>query len=819
LAELDPAGDVCVARGQCLEQYGEAEAYLPVLEALGRLVRDGGAEELRETLLQHAPTWVPQLAALDPNPRAPRRRDGAIATISARMLREMADALEIFAGHRTVVLVLEDLQWSDPSTVDLIGCIARRRQPARLLVIGSLRPLETTPEDHPLRAVHHELLAKGLCEEIGLSLLSYDEVAAYVDARFHGAPAGPLQRLAARVYERTEGNALFMINMLNDLVGGGLLIWRDGQWHVDGSIDTATDRIPTGLQELIGRGMHGLAPPVRQVLEAASAVGQEFAVAAVAAAMQTEAEQIEDVCEHLAAQGSVIVDAGVAEWADGSVSGRYRFRHALYRRVLYEDIAAARRVRLHRAIGRRQEVGFGARAGEHAAELAMHFAHGHAHQRALHFHELAAAAALDRHAAHEAVAHCTAALEALAHTPEKPDRSRRELGLVVARATLLMAIKGYAAPETEQSFARAHQLCDTLPAGPQLYAVLRGLISYHQVRAGLGDARAFGDQLLRLAAERPEDRVLAVQAHYGQGTTLFHVAAFDAARAHLEDALRDYEPSAHQQHIRVYGGYDPGVACAFWLAWILTLQGELDQAAAFARDGLALGQRHGEAFSLAWAYNGMSVARQLVGDWNEAEPAAAEAVRLAEEHGFAYVLGMATINRAWALMMEGQTEAGIPLLRDGVAKVERTGAELVRPAYLAMLATAHVMEGDRKSALACFDEGFAEVERTGERLHEAPLLIAKSHLLVEGGEGGKSSRATDKAAEDCLRRALEVAHGQGARFVELRAAVALARHCRERGRPEDARAPLSAAYAWFADRPAMAPEIAAAQHLLAALEE
>jgi DNA-binding winged helix-turn-helix (wHTH) protein/tetratricopeptide (TPR) repeat protein len=814
VAELDHAADVCVARGQCLEQYGEGEAYLPVLEALGGLVRDDGADDLRETLGRHAPTWVSHLAAIDPNPARWRRR-GAIAPMPARMLREMADALEVFARGRTVILVLEDLQWSDPSTVDLIGCIARRRQPARLLVVGSLRPVDATGEGHPLRGIRHELRAKGLCDEIALGLLSRDDVAAYVDARFGGAPPGPLDRLATRVFERTEGNALFMVHMVNDLVAGGLLVRRDGQWHVDGSIETGTDRIPVGLQELIGRGVLDLAPPVRQVLEAASVVGDEFAVAAVAAALQDDPDRLDDVCEQLAAQGSLIVDVGVAEWPDGSVSGRYRFRHALYRQVLYEGIAAARRVRLHRVIGRRAEAGFGPRAAEHAAELAMHFTRGHAHQRALHFHELAAAAALDRHAAHEAVAHCTAALDALAHAPEKPERARRELALVVARATLLMAIQGYAAPETEQAFARAHELCASLPPGPQLHAVLRGLVSYHQVRPAFGEARVFGERLLHHAAERHDDRVLRVQAHYAQGTTLFHVGELAAARAHLEAALHDYDPAGHRQHIRVYGGYDPGVACSLWLAWTLTFQGELGAGVARDREGLALAQRHGDMFSLAWAHQAVGVTRQLLGDWAGSEATCAEAVRLAEEHGFPYVLGMATVNRGWALMMQGRTETGISMLRDGVAKVERTGAGLARSLYLGMLAAAHVLEGDRRSGLARFDQALDEVERSGERLHEAPLLLGKSRLLVS--ESGRVSRAAAGAAEDCLRRALDLARTQGARLFELRAAVALARHCRERGRVDDAREALGEAYAWFADRPSAADEIGEAGRLLAEL--
>jgi predicted ATPase len=346
--------------------------------------------------------------------------------------------------------------------------------------------------------------------------------------------------------------------------------------------------------------------------------------------------------------------------------------------------------------------------------------------------------------------------------------------------------------------------------------VLRGLLSYHQVRAELGEAHALGEQLLRHAAQRTE--VLRVQAHYGHGATLFHMGAFDAARAHFEAALREYDPATHRQHILVYGGWDPGVACSHWLAWTLALQGELDEAAARDRDGLALAHRHGDLFSLAWAYHRVGNSQQLYGDWAASETAAAEAARLAEEHGFPHVLGMATINRGWALMMQGQTGAGIAMLRDGVAMMERTGAALVRPSYLGMLAAADVMEGDRQSGVARFDEALGEVERTGERLHEAALLIGKGQLLAEGSERGRSSRTAANAAEACLRRALDVAHAQGARLLELRAAVALARHCRERGRAEDARALLTAVHAWFVNRRPAAPEIVAARQLLAELQ-
>jgi DNA-binding winged helix-turn-helix (wHTH) protein/tetratricopeptide (TPR) repeat protein len=761
--------DASVARGRCLEQYGGGEAYLPVLEAIGRLARDDAPGETGRVLKRYAPTWAAQLPILDIH---------APPTTPARMLREIADALEVLTRERTLVLVLEDLQWSDPSTVDLIAYLARRRETARLLVIATFRPADVT--DHPLERARQELHAS--TEEVQLAPLSPADVRAYVDARFGAAPRDQMRRLAARVHERTDGNALFMVDMVNDLVAQEALVWRDGGWRVEGSITQATSRVPPGLRELIAGRLDRLTPAMRTALEAASIVGDEFAVPAVATAVDEPPDHVEEVFEKLAAQGMLVGDAGVAEAPDGTLAGRYRFLHALYRHVLYDGIGAARRMRLHRAIGLREEAG-----GGRAAELAMHFERGGDQARALAYHERAGSAALERHAPHEAAAHFGAALDALARQPELPDRAERELDLVLARANILMTTRGYAAPETERDFARARALCDALPGNPRVVPVLRGLLSYRQVRAELAAARDLGELLLGHAGA---DREARVQAHYGHGATLFHLGELDAARAHFEHALAEYDPAMHGDHMRVYGGYDPGVACAMWLGWTLAPLGQLDEAAERVRGGLDLARRLAHPFSLAWAHYATGAFDMIFGDYAGAADASAEAERLAEEHGFPYVLGMATANRGWAIIMQGDRAAGIPILRDGVAAVDATGAALLRPQYLGMLAAADAMEGRLDAAAARVDEALAEMERTGQRLHEVQLLLWKARLAPE----------TD--VEGWLRRALDAARRQGARVLELRAAVALARRWRQKGRIADARTLVAAAHAPFVDDPA-----------------
>ena len=133
-----------IAHGQCVETYGTPEPYLPMLDALGRLCREGGGDWLVTLLRKHAPTWLAQMPwLLDSADRDALERDLLGAT-RERMLREMAEAVEALTAEAPLVLVLEDLHWSDTATVDLVSLLARRQEPARLLLIGTYRPVDVT---------------------------------------------------------------------------------------------------------------------------------------------------------------------------------------------------------------------------------------------------------------------------------------------------------------------------------------------------------------------------------------------------------------------------------------------------------------------------------------------------------------------------------------------------------------------------------------------------------------------------------------------------------------------------------------------------
>jgi hypothetical protein len=231
-----------IGHGQCVEAYGAEEAYLPLLEALGRLGREPGRGQLTRVLHRHAPTWLAQLPALvDPAARTELHRQVAGAT-QERMLRELCDALEVLTAEHPLLLVLEDLHWSDTATLAWLAAVARRPDPARLLVIGSYRPLEVALQTHPLRGVVQELRTHQLCREVRLELWSADEVRDYVHQRF--ASRTVAEDLGRRLYERTEGNPLFLVASLESLILQGVLGHNGEGWVGHGDLAALAETVP-----------------------------------------------------------------------------------------------------------------------------------------------------------------------------------------------------------------------------------------------------------------------------------------------------------------------------------------------------------------------------------------------------------------------------------------------------------------------------------------------------------------------------------------------------------------------------------------------
>jgi predicted ATPase len=367
--------------------------------------------------------------------------------------------------------------------------------------------VEVIVHEHPLKTVKQELVAHGQAVEVPLGYLALEAVAAYLAQRADLSVAAPAD-VAAVVHRRTEGHPLFMVQLVDALAQEGPLPGaapgRAGRAGGGRVLDLA---VPSGLQQLIEAQVGRLRADEQQVLEGGSVAGAEFAVASVAAGLQMTPESIEAVCDRLARRGQFLEDHGLAEWPDGTVSGRYGWRHTLYQEVVYRRLGAGRRARLHRLLGAREEIGYGAQVSEIAAALAMHFERGHDPGRAVRYRQQAADTALGRHAYREAIDHLTRGLALLQTLPETLERTRHELALQMAIGPALLARHGALALAVEQAYVRMWELCQQVGEMSQRCAALLGLGSCHIVRGRLHTARELLQQALRCAPGDPPRRI------------------------------------------------------------------------------------------------------------------------------------------------------------------------------------------------------------------------------------------------------------------------------------------------------------------------
>lgn len=442
----------CIAHGQCLEHFGEGEPYFPVLEAIGSLCRQPARDRMIEILWRHAPTWLAQMPWLVGEEDRERLKRETLGAAKERMLREMAEAIEAFTADKPLILVLEDMQWSDNSTVDLIGHLARRQGLARLLIVGTFRPAETIVKRHPLRELQRELQAHRLCQQIALELLSEAAVARYLELRCprsHFAAA-----LAHLVHERTDGNPLFVVNVVDSLIAQGQIARRGDGWMVTIPLDEIKIGIPDSLQQLIENQLERLEEDERRVLSIASVAGLEFSTRTLSGGMDTSIAEIETVCQSLSKRRQFIRPARMIQLRDGSLLERYGFIHEFYQRVLYSSEPQPRRVALHRRIGAFQETAYSDHLAEIAAELSVHFTEGRDYIRAVQYRRLSAENAVKLSSYREAIGHLSHAVKLLAYIAAE-ERAALEVAVLEKRGTAHRTLDDNAAAAAD--FERAAQ--------------------------------------------------------------------------------------------------------------------------------------------------------------------------------------------------------------------------------------------------------------------------------------------------------------------------------------------------------------------------
>jgi DNA-binding winged helix-turn-helix (wHTH) protein/tetratricopeptide (TPR) repeat protein len=744
-----------LSRGQCLEHYGAGEAYLPVLEALGQLCRGPDGARLVAALSQYAPTWLMQMPGLltaEALEAVQRRVQGAIRE---RMLREFAEAVEALTVERPLVLVLEDLHWSDAATLDLVGALARRRAPACLLVLGTYRPVEVIVHAHPLHALKLDLTLHQQCVELPLQLLTAAAVAQYLAARFGvgGCPPALIQVL----HRRTDGHPLFLVMVVEALVQQGLVRRVDGQWVVTEDLGAVEGVIPESLRQLIAQQFDRLSPAAQDVLAMASVAGMESSVAALVAGIEATEEAVETTCAGLAQHGQFLRAHGTEEWPDGTVTARYGFRHTLYQQVIYDRLPVAQRLRLHRQIGRRLEVGHGAQARTRAAELAMHFDRGRDTPRAVTYLQQAAANARQRWAYAEALEHLQRGLTLLQSLPDTRERGQQELTFHLTLGQTWSVTRGLAAPEVGEAYTRAQTLCAQVGDVAQRLSVLRGLRRFHLARADLQMAQVLSAQCLSLA-ERLADPGLLAEAHAAMGSVAYYQGALATAQMQLTQGLRYATTPSQHIHMAQYG-QDPTSICLTLGALTRWLRGSPDAALPLMQQALDRAPALAQPFGMATVLHHSTVLHLLRGDIRTVQEQTDTFIALASAYGLDMLGMQATLLQGWVLAVQGQPDAGLPLMQQALMAIQVTEQKVGQLMYVALLAEQYGQAGQVDAGLQVLTEALASLKIQEPLLWEPELYRVRGTLLLQAGglTSDTSRRATDAEAETCFQQAIALA--------------------------------------------------------------
>ncbi len=721
---------------------------------------------------------APYLAALLSIPL--ERRYPPIQMSPAHQKEQTVKALiDLFVGlskDNPTLLLLEDVHWIDPTSLDLFNQLIDRLANVRALLVITFRPEFVAPW-------------QGLAHVTSLSLKRFERAQALaMIERVAGSRTLPAEVLR-EIVGKTDGVALFIEELTKTVLESGVLREEGGAYVLSPGLTPLT--IPSTLQNSLMARLDRLAP-VREIAQIGAAIGREFSYRLLEAIAPIQGTALQDALGQLMA-------AELIHGRGAPPEATYRFKHALVQDTAYGSLLRDRRQRIHARIAATLEDQFPELAMAQPAALARHFSEAGLDKRAVAYWLKAGRDALQRSAAVEAAAQLRKGLAAVNGLPDGAERLQHELDLQLALGLALMATKGYAAVEVGETLARARVLAEQTDRPGYLWPVFLGQSSFHRVRGEHQQALALAEQLETIGVAR-SDVTAQLVGRWANGRTRLFLGDFVGARLRLEQCHELADP-AHRGGV---SSADPYSMMLAYLAWTLAIQGHIDQSRARLNEALSEARRLRHVHTLADVLLSACAIGSLIGS-PEMKTHTEEMLALAAERGLPLHLGWATAWRGKSLSAQGQAEEGVLLIAKGMGQVRGTGAITGVPDLLMMLADAHSRAGKQGEALACLVEAKQIIDATDERYKEAELHRLRGDALEARGAAG--------GAEQSYLKALATAKLQEGKLFELRASTRLARLWRKQGKRGEALELLRPIYDWF-NEGTESPDLTAAEALL-----
>jgi predicted ATPase len=669
-----------------------------------------------------------------------------------RTLEALIRQLESLARQQPTIMVFEDAHWIDPTSRELLDLTVKRIGSLPVLLIVTFRA-EFQPEWTGQPRV--TMLALNRLDRHDRTIL-VEQIA--------GGKTLP-DDVIDQIVDRTDGVPLFVEELTKSVLESGMPLVE----------------IPTTLHDSLMARLDRL-ESVRRVAQIGAAIGREFPYGLLRAISGLAVDELQTALARLVGS-ELVFQRGTPPDAV------YTFKHALVQDAAHGSLLRSSRQQLHARIAEALETHFPELPHSQPELLAQHYAEAGLVEKSVFFWGKAGHSSAGRSAMAEAASQFHKGLDQLALLPDTPERQRQELEFWSALGAVLQAVKGFAAPETGQAYARARELWEQLGSPSEFLQLPYGQSVYHMVRGEFDLAQRLADDLLRLSRERNDTDGLALGYHCS-GQNLMLAGRFAPSRWHLEAGLALYDPISH--HSLVYqAGFHPHVNSHAILGMVLFCLGFPDQALAWSNAAITGARELAHPPSVAVGLTFGARLLSLVGDNAALGERTDQLFSLAIEQGFPFWRAEGTTFRGWVKVKNGDVAEGISLLRSGMAAYRATGAEVWTPYRIALHAKACEIAEQVEEGLTLLDDALQIVERTGERWFSAELNRHKGQLLLREGQ--------TEAAEELYRKALSIAEEQEAKLWELRAAVSLARLRREQGRCAQARDLLAPVYGWFTE--------------------
>jgi class 3 adenylate cyclase/predicted ATPase len=768
----------------CSPQHTDS-AFSPIIgqvERAAKLLHDDTLQQKLDKLdallaqtstpIQDAPLFA-EMLSLPNDGRYP-----ALELTSQQQRQKTIEALtaqiETLSLQQPVLMIFEDAQWADPTSLEAFGRVVDRIPTLRVLLLVTFRPEFDAP-----------WVGRPYVTSLTINRLAEHEASAMIDRI--GGDSQLSASIRQDIIERTDGIPLFVEEMTKAVLEAGS---ETAAARAVAAVPSPALGVPASLYASLMARLDRLGGPAKELAQIAAVIGREFSHALLASVVGQPEKELTSALDRLIAAG-LLFRRGVPPHAT------YLFKHALVQDAAYGTLLREPRRTLHARIAETVESEFAESAESRPELLARHWTEAGVIEKAADLWGKAGQRSLAQSALVEAVEQLTRALDQITTLSATPTLRREQIKLQVAIITPLMHVKGYGAPETKAAAERARLLieqAEALGEPPEdpllLFSVLFSFWTASFV-AFNGDAvRELANQFLTLAEKRRATAPLMI-GHRMMGSVL-HRGDFAEGRAHLDRAIALYDPSEHRT-LAARFGQDARVATLSYRSWALWMLGYPDAALGDASCAIKEAREIGQAATLMYALVHACVIQIECGNYSAANEQVIELVSLAEEKGAQFWKALGLSVRGCLLVLGGRPVDAIQMITPSITALRSTGATLWLPFHLPFLARAYGEGGQFDDAWRCIDEAIASVETTNERWAEVEV-----HRVA--GEIALLSPERDVAkAEAYFERALAVARQQQAKSWELRAAMNLARLWRGQGKPQQARELLARIYGWFTE--------------------